>query len=148
MYTFLSKNGQFLSFGVGILIVVIFLLQMFGGEATADNSGLGFGFMCSLGLILVGALAASGFAVFQNLTNVKGLIPAAIAFIATVFLMIKSFSFLFGDPTTEVVREEVFKGLTEGELSFVSLAVNVGIGMALLTLAIFIISLILNFFKG
>ncbi len=147
MYNLLMKNGQVMAFGLGVLVVLIFLFMMFGGDPTADNSGLAFGIIATLFFICICALAASGFAVFQNIGNVKGLIPSVFALLITLYILFQFGSFIFGEQV-EVAREEVFKGLTAGELSFVTMAVNVGLIMLALTFLTFVVSLVVDFFKG
>ena len=97
MYTFLNKYGQALAFGIGVLVVVIFLVSIFSEDATTlealtsdtvkgpekyATSAFDFGLYASIGLVIVAFIAAILFGLFQVATNpggsLKGLIGAAI----------------------------------------------------------------------
>ena len=147
MYNLLMKNGQVMAFGLGVVVVLIFLFQMFGGTPDANNPGLTFGIIASMFFICVCALAASGFAVFQNLGNIKMLIPSILALLATLFVLFQFGSFAFGEAAVET-KNLLGNGLTAGENSFVSAGVAVGLGALVLTFLALVVSLVMDFFKG
>ena len=149
MYNLLMKNGQVMAFGLGVLVVLIFLFQMFGGTPDANNSGLSFGISASMFFIVFCAIAAAGFAVYQNLGNVKGLIPSVIALLGTLFVLFRFANFVFGKAAEVVANDELLaNGLTAGEDSFVSTGVSIGLGMFALAGLAFVVSLVMDFFKG
>jgi len=148
MYNLLMKNGQVMAFGLGVIVVLVFLFQMFGGTPDADNAGLSFGISASMFFIVVCALAASGFAVFQNLGNIKGLIVSVIALLATVFVLFQFAGFLTSTGAVDVAKDTLANGLTATEDSFVQTGVGIGLGMLALTFLAFIVSLVMDFFKG
>ena len=119
------KNGQVMAFGLGVAVVLIFLFMMFGGTPDADNAGLTFGLMASMLFIFFCAIAAAGFAVYQNLGNVKGLIPSVLALLAVGAGIFKFIGFI-NETTAAVVEKSnlLENGLTAGEDSFVGLGVT------------------------
>lgn len=143
------KNGQVMAFGLGVAVVLIFLFMMFGGTPDADNAGLTFGLMASMLFIFFCAIAAAGFAVYQNLGNVKGLIPSVLALLAVGAGIFKFIGFITEttatvvDPTTLLAN-----GLTAGEDSFVGIGVTIGLAAMAITFLVLIVSLVMDFFKG
>jgi len=135
MYNLLMKNGQVMAFGLGVACVLIFLFMMFGGTPDADNAGLTFGLMASMFFIFFCAIAAAGFAVYQNLGNVKGLIPSVLALLAVGAAIFKFIGFIT-QTTATVVEKSTDIGMM------------IGIGMLALATLIWIISLVMDFFKG
>lgn len=143
------KNGQVMAFGLGLAVVLIFLFLMFGGTPDANNAGLSFGLIASFFFIGFCALAAAGFAVFQNLGNVKGLIPAILALVGVGIALFKFAGFIT-QSTATVVNESTLlsNGLTAGEDSLVGIGVTVGLAAMAITFLVLIISLVMDFFKG
>ncbi len=149
MYNLLMKNGQVMAFGLGVAVVLIFLFMMFGGTPDADNSGLAFGLVASMVFIGICAMAAAGFAVYQNLGNVKGLIPSALALVAVVAGIVKFIGFIQETTATVVDPTTLLEnGLTAGEDSLVGIGVTLGLAAMALTFLVLIVSLVMDFFKG
>jgi len=82
MYAFLNKYGQALAFGIGVLVVAIFLISIFSADAAVfdtlqgDNRSyetdiFNFGMYASIGLIIVAFAAALLFGVVQFASNPK-----------------------------------------------------------------------------
>ena len=149
MYNLLMKNGQVMAFGLGVAVVLIFLFMMFGGVPDENNAGLGFGLIASFVFIGVCALAAAGFAVYQNLGNIKGLIPSALALVAVIAGIVKFIGFIQQTTVAVVDKTTLLEnGLTSGEDSLVGIGVTIGLAAMALTFLVLIVSLVMDFFKG
>jgi cation transport ATPase len=82
MYKFLTKNGQTISFFVGLAITVIFLVIVFTGleefsmldpKTTARESNLfNFGITASVALIVICTIGMIAFILLNIVTNFKG----------------------------------------------------------------------------
>ena len=101
MYKFLTKNGQLLAFGLGVLLTAIFLIGVFSGLDSFNalpederissgifNSGLvfaiGLAILCAVGMVLFGI-----YQVGTNLKNsTKGLI--GVGAIILIFLITRA----------------------------------------------------------
>ncbi|MCB0649754.1 MAG: hypothetical protein KDC85_00610 [Saprospiraceae bacterium] len=120
MYNFLNKHGQTLAFGLGLVIILIFIINGFP-KASALESQLGmalsetkaedrvgmnffnFGLYASIALIAVAALAMLIFGVVQIATNFKSSIKGVVAFAALIVLFFVLKSTASGDATGSLV---------------------------------------------
>ena len=92
MYDFLNKYGQALAFGIGVLVVLIFLVSIFSEDPdtlsslTSDGvkgpekyatSAFDFGLYASIGLAVIAFIAAIVFGLVQVASNPKGSLKGA-----------------------------------------------------------------------
>ena len=98
MYQFLVKNGQRLAFGIGLLVTVIFLVNVLSGmeefSALPDDerstTGIfNFGLSGAIALAIIAAISMVLFGLYHILSNfrtsVKGLI--GVALLVVVFII-------------------------------------------------------------
>ena len=80
MYKLLTRHGQSMAFGLGVLVTVVFLASIFSGLETFDGlskedqyqtSIFNFGIYAAMGLAIIGAIAMLGFGVYQIATNFR-----------------------------------------------------------------------------
>ena len=101
MYKFLTKNGQLLAFGVGALLVIIFLVSAINGadgletlakgeewKSNAFNAGL----YAAIGLGILAALGMLVFGIIQVATNFRGSIKGIIGFAALLVILLVAMS--------------------------------------------------------
>lgn len=156
MYKFLTRNGQLLAFGLGVLITVVFLisvlpnLEEFNAQGVDEqkltnifNSGLA----SVIALTILGAAAAIVFGILQTFTNLKasmkGLIGVGILLV--VFFVAYAMSTPeTGGPLLETIREF---NITDGQSKFISGALLTTLILIGGAAAAFVISEIRNFFK-
>ena len=154
MYKFLAKNGQTIAFGLGALLIAIFLIQVLTGveafEALAKEEKGGtnifnFGLKGAGWLTFFCALFAVGFGVYQILTNLKGSVKGlvAIAVMVGVFFIAQSMA---GSDAAIQDTLDSFK-VTPGQSAFISGAITTALALAGLAAATFVLSEIRNFFK-
>lgn len=97
MYKFLTRNGQTVAFGVGLLIVLIAIALIIGGveefSAIPDDdlsryqtTIFNFGLYASIGLVILCFVAAVLFGVYQLATNPKGALKGIIGLAVVVLL--------------------------------------------------------------
>ena len=160
MYKFLTKNGQVLALGFGVLMVLIFLGSVLGGleefsameaEDIANNTrermGTGifnFGLMASIAMAILGAAVWLFFGLFQTVTNIKGSLKFIIGLAVLVVVFLVLYNSADGTTTDRWISDF---GVTEGISKFVSAALTTTIGLALLTVVIFVLGEVRNLFK-
>ncbi|MEL6718757.1 MAG: hypothetical protein AAFO82_13030 [Bacteroidota bacterium] len=157
MYQFLSKNGQTIAFGLGILLTAIFLISALGGIEQFDMLGkeeqyqttiFDSGFWSVIILTIICFAAAVLFGLGQMLGNFKGALKGiiGIAALAAIFFIIYSSV----DPTADsasVMKEVENFNVTDGQSKFISGALVTTIVLSLLALATFVVFEIINLFK-
>ncbi|MFT4665513.1 MAG: hypothetical protein ACI8YQ_004279 [Polaribacter sp.] len=141
MYNFLVKNGQLLSFGVGLLITIIYFVGAVGGDSP---DRFNFGLMTAIALSIICALFMVGFGLYQVASNPKGSLKGIITF----GLLIGLFAALYAtsDPTLSPATTKEF-GLSEGTSKMISGAMLTTLLLLGATCLAFILSEIRNFFK-
>ncbi|MEM1327834.1 MAG: hypothetical protein AAGI23_17875 [Bacteroidota bacterium] len=157
MYQFLSKNGQTLAFGLGILLTAIFLISAFSGigefnmlqeEQQWQTDIFNIGFYAAIALTIVCLIAAVLFGLAQMVGDIKGAIKgiAGIALILVVFFIIYSTV----DPSADsagVMKEVKEFGLEPGQSKFISAAIITTIALSLIALVTFVVFEVINLFK-
>jgi len=157
MYKFLSKNGQVIAFGIGVVITALFLVFIFSGlenfNALSDDERItsdifNFGIYAVIVLIVLCAIAAILFGIFQVVTNPKGSLKGliGIAALAAVFFIAYSMSTMPEPDTALAATKESFE-VTDGEFKFISGEILAALTLAGVAAAAFVISEIINFFK-
>ncbi len=163
MYAFLNKYGQALAFGIGVLVVAIFLISIFSGDpaemellnsesagAEKYNTGVfDFGIGISLVLTALAFIVALIFGVVQFAGDPKGSIKGLIGLAVLAIIVFVGYSSANGDiaaETPEIQRaiekfttsqETTFTG---GNLKFISgaiLAALIMIALSVLSLVVF-----------
>jgi len=163
MYAFLNKYGQALAFGIGVLITVIFLANIFTApEATFDQLMLennppekyetdifNFGIKISLALTALAFIVALVFGIVQFASNPKGSIKGLAGLIVLAVIVFIGYSSANGEIVQE--SDEIQKAIekfttsqettfTGGNLKFISgaiLAALIMIGLSIATLVVF-----------
>lgn len=155
MYAFLSKYGQMVAFGLGLLITIGFLASVFGGleKFTAlDDEGrkgttiFNFGLYAVMALSVIGVLVAFGFGLFQMATDPKGAVKgiAGIALIAALYFVGQS---LAGPDSQEIIATRSEFAVTDAQSKIINGSIIGGLILGGLTLAAFVGSEIRNLFK-
>ena len=161
MYNFLTKNGQSLAFGLGTIIVVLFLINIFTGlpsfealpEEQQDSTGIfNFGITGAITLVIIAALAMVLFGLFHVATNFKSSRKGIIGLVVLVGIFIAAYATDSGEVSSfikpAVEKFESTGGtITPNNLKFISGGMTtVGVLMGL-AVAAFVIAEIRNFFK-
>ena len=163
MYTFLNKYGQALAFGLGVLITIIFLANIFSApestfdmlnandktEETYATSIFNFGIGVALALTALAFVVALLFGLGSVATNPKGSVKGIIGIAILAIIVFIGYSTADGDLSAqsaeitnaidkfETSNETTFTG---GQLKFISgaiIAALVMIGLAILSLIVF-----------
>lgn len=159
MYNFLTKNGQFLAFGIGLLITIIFIFSIFSGledfnaygpkdEARFGTTIFNFGIGVTVAMVALAGIAMIIFILINTITSLtsggaKGMIGILIA--VAVFVV----CYLMATPLTDGALSEYTQkfNVSEGASRFISGAVNASVIMCLIALASFVLAEIRNLFK-
>ena len=164
MYAFLNKYGQALAFGIGVLVVVIFMVSIFGAPAeeisvlTNDQvkgpekyatSAFDFGITVSIVLIGLAFLAAIVFGIVQVASNPKGSLKGIIGALLLIVICFVCYSVAGNEISQEsaAIQNSITKFNTDqganfdgGTLKFISgsiIAALVLIGLSILSLIAF-----------
>ena len=164
MYAFLNKYGQALAFGIGVLVTVIFMVNIFSTDATVLESltndqvkgaekyatgAFDFGLYASMALIVVAFVAAIGFGLFQLASNPKGSLKGVIGAVLLIVICFVCYSVANNDVSQEsaAIQNSINKFNTDqganfdgGTLKFISgsiIASVVLIGLSILSLIAF-----------
>jgi len=159
MYKYLTKNGQILAFGFGILITVIYYviastgLEAFNAleEKARPSSEEGnifmFGLYAAVALLVIAAIAMLLFGLFQMATDWKGALKGIIAVVAIIAIFFIAYSMAQAAPPTSDVELYQRQGITDGISKYVSAAISSTGIIAAIAVASFVLSEIRNFFK-
>ena len=156
MYTFLTKYGQLVSLGIGVLIIVAFYLTAVSSLpegfdnmervdqfATAGNA-FNIGLAGAIALLVVAAAAWLLFSIFQVIKNPKGSIKSIIGFGALLVLFFVLYAMADGDVSSPLYEKF---GITPTQSKLISAGLSttyIALGAALLA---FVFSEVRNFFK-
>ena len=159
MYRFLTKNGQTLAFGLGAAVVVISLLIIFTNSgdfaAIADENNpnrydtgiFDFIMYASAALIVLCAIAAVLFGIYQVATNPKGAIKGLIGLALIVVLLVVLYS--TADPNLDMLAVQAKDGffVEPGESKFISGLIWTALAMAGGAVLALAVSEVISFFK-
>lgn len=158
MYTFLNKYGQALAFGIGVLIVILFLIPILTADASTldqlqgDNRSyetgiFNFGIWVSIILIGLAFVVAIVFGIMQMISNPKGSLKGLAGLAILVVIMLVGYSMASGEATDPEIVNAINKfetsqeaTLTPGNLKFISgsiITAVVMLGLAVLALVVF-----------
>ncbi|OAV44130.1 hypothetical protein [Lewinella sp. 4G2] len=167
MYAFLNKYGQALAFGIGVLVVLIFMVNIFTTDAAVltsltddsltgdaklaryNTSAFDFGLYASMALTGLAFIAAIIFGVGQVASNPKGSLKGIIGAVLLIVICFVCYSVANNDLTEEsaAIQNSINKFNTDqgadfdgGTLKFVSgsiIAAVVLVGLSILSLIVF-----------
>lgn len=157
MYKFLTKNGQTISFLVGLAITVIFLFIVFAGidefdmlgEDVQNQSNLfNFGIIAAQWMVYICGVGMILFVLLNIVTNIKGNIKLLIGLgVMLIIYFIMSSGATFeaeGTPIGDALKEYA---ITPGQNGFIVGGIWTAVILTIAAFASFIILEILNFFK-
>lgn len=161
MYKFLTKNGQTLAFGLGLLITVIFLLIVFVGasefaalpvEEQRQTGIFDFGLVSSIALVIITVIALLFFGVAEIFSNFKSSAKGLIGFGILLVVFLIAFSTSSGEPTPYIKGAidkwmETGSEITSGNLKFISGGITTALVMVIAAAVAFVFSEVRNFFK-
>jgi len=156
MYKLLTKHGQMLAFGLGVLISAIFLISVFSGleefnslgkEAKYETTIFNFGIMAVRALVILTFIMMIAFGLYHVLTNLKGSIKGILGFVA--LLAIFGISYATATSETSELFTTLFEkfNVTDGNSKFITAAINTGLALCGIAGLSFVISEVRNFFK-
>lgn len=162
MYSFLTKRGQTLAFGLGALIVIVFLAMVIPNsdgftdlprEQQYETDMFNFGLWMAVILTIVAVIAMVGFGLFQVARNPKRSMKGIIGFAALIAVFMIAYFATSTDVSPAIAEAiEKFRVAQESEIGDTQLRfISGGITTALVLLAVaflaFIVAEIINFFK-
>jgi hypothetical protein len=158
MYKFLTKNGQTISFFVGLAITVIFLLIVFSGlnefsmldpKTTARESDLfNFGINAAVALIVICTIGMIAFILLNIVTNFKGNIRLLIGVGVVLVLFGIMYSGAAYEPEGSFLGDLLIKNnITDGQNGFIVGGLWTAVILTVVAFISFIVLEILNFFK-
>lgn len=161
MYKFLTKNGQALAFGLGVLITVIFLISVVSnmGEFTAmakedqaQTSIFNVGLVGAIILAIIAALGMFAFGIFQIFGNMKGSMKGIIGVAILVVIFFVSYSMASEEPTAYVqgaIDKFEASGATfdPSTLKFIGGGIGTTVALVVIAAIAFVVSEITNLFK-
>ncbi|MBX2814758.1 MAG: hypothetical protein KTR24_02125 [Saprospiraceae bacterium] len=156
MYKLFTKHGQLFAFGIALLVIVLFLVQVLGGidgfnglakEDRGSTTIFDMGLQLTIGLLIICAVVAVLFGIYQMVTNPKAAIKgiAALVILGVLFFALYSSS---EAETTGIVGNaaEEFK-VSDGSSKIISAGLKSTLILAGLAAAAFVVSEVRNFFK-
>jgi hypothetical protein len=161
MYKFLTKNGQTLAFGLGVLITVIFLGMVLAnvGEFTAlpeeeqEYTGIfNFGLIGAIVLAVFASAAMVFFGLFHVVADFKGSIKGILGFavLLVVFLIAYSTASTEASPYIQGAIDNFEKGGAEfsgQNLKFISGGITTTLVLVAVAALAFVVSEVTNLFK-
>jgi len=156
MYTFLTRNGQTIGFGIGLLLTIIMMVAILSGvddftaipeedmsryQTTIFNAGLYF----AIGLIILAAVAALLFGLFQFATDFKGALKGLLGLAAVVAIFFIIYS--TADPDAAMLERLSDFVVTPGQSKMITGAIWTALILAGTAIAALVISEIINFFR-
>ncbi|MCO6476930.1 MAG: hypothetical protein J5I94_09945 [Phaeodactylibacter sp.] len=161
MYKFLTKHGQALAFGLGVLITVIFLGMVLSGvgefsalpeEEQDQTSIFNFGLAGAIALAVIAALAMLAFGLFQMVSNFRSSLKGIIGFAILLVIFFVTYSTASGEPSPFIQGaidkfEEGGAVFTSNNLKFISGGISTAVALVAIAAAAFIFAEIRNLFK-
>ena len=156
MYKILTKHGQLAAFGLGLLVIIIFLIGVLSGiegfdalskEDQYQSTIFDLGLKLTLVLFVICAIAAVLFAIYQMITNPKGAMKGIVALVVLGVLFAVLYSMSVAETTGPIADSVEEFGLTEGQSKFVSAGIKSTLLLGGVAVAAFIVSEIRNLFK-
>ncbi len=156
MYHFLNKFGQGLAFGLGALIVVVFLFSMSSDagkgiltpETVSQSGATGIGGIVVIALI---AIAITAMLVFSIINNLHRPIVAGISGLLTLGWLYAFFAIIVPslfNPLVESDEPLLANGLTAAQDSIVTMGITLTLGLIGLAVLSLFGSLLYNLIRG
>jgi len=156
MYKLLAKRGQLFAFLLGLIVIAIMLLSVFGGigewnglqeEAQKETSIFNFGLQASIGMTLFGAFLFFVTIIVGLITNPKGSLKMIIAF-AIIGII---FAIFYGTAVAEssgIVKAAVDQfGLNDGSSKIITAGIKTTGLLVVIAFVTFVLTEIWNLFK-
>lgn len=156
MYTFLTRNGQTIAFGIGLVISVLMLLLIFGGVgefesipdddlSRYDTTIFNFGLYAAIGLVILCLIAAVLFGIYQLATNPKGAIKAIAGLAAVLILFFILYS--TADADVDMLDRLSDFSVSPGQSQFITGAIWTALILAAAGILATVVGEVVNFFK-
>ena len=156
MYKFFTKNGQTIGFGLGLVLVIIMMLSIFGGveefSSYAEDdlqryqtSIFNAGMYAAIGLVILAAAAALIFGLVQLAGDPKGAIKGIgglIVVIAIFFIIYSS-----ADPDSAMLARLSDFSVTDGQSKMITGAIWTALILAGIAVVSTAVSEVANFFR-
>ena len=161
MYKFLTKNGQTLAFGLGVLVTVIFLITVVSNmgefsvmekEQQAQTSIFDTGLYGAIILTIVAAFAMLAFGIIQVASDFKGSIKGILGFAVLLIIFFVAYSTADTEPSAYIQGsinkfEQGGAVFTDNNMRFISGGITTTLILIVVAAVAFIISEVSNFFK-
>lgn len=165
MYQFLTKNGQALAFGLGLVLIVLFLLfalptageyqfDTMENEQIREVSIFNFGLWSAIILTVIAAAAMIIFGVAQVASNFKKSFVGILGFLALLVIFFIGYSISDGEPETARLAAAIQNfetsqqtDLTPGNLKFISGGIITSLVLMGLAVIALVVTGVINFFK-
>ena len=156
MYKILLKHGQLAAFGLGLLVIIIFLVSVLSGidgfnalskEDQYTSTIFDMGIRLTVILLIICAAIALIFALYQTVTNPKAALKGIIALVVLVIIFIVLYSMSVAETTGPVAESVQEFGLTENQSRLVSAGIKATLLLGGLAIAAFVVSEVRNLFK-
>ncbi|MDH3651706.1 MAG: hypothetical protein OEQ53_18625 [Saprospiraceae bacterium] len=156
MYKVLTKHGQLIAFGTGVVVIVLFLGSVIGGldgfnalskDDQVTTSIFDLGLKATIALLVICAIIALLFGLYQMVTNPKGAIKGIIGLAVLVIVFVILYSMSVPETTGIVGQAAANFDVSEGQSKMISAALKSTLLLAGLAALTFVGSEIRNFFK-
>ncbi len=159
MYKFLTKNGQLVAFGLGLVLVLVFYLIATSGmeafDAVPEKERPGseegniflFGLYAAVFLMVLCWAGIIIFGLIQTATNLKAAKNSLIGLVVIGIIFFATYS--MANPADDAPIQDVIQQfeISEGVSKYISAAISTTGILALLAVVSFVFSEIRNFFK-
>lgn len=161
MYKFLTKNGQTLAFGLGVLVTVIFLITVVSNmgefsvmekEQQAQTSIFDTGLYGAIIFTIIAAFAMLAFGIIQVASDFKGSIKGILGFAVLLIIFFVAYSTADTEPSAYIQGainkfEQGGAVFTDNNMRFISGGITTTLILIVVAAVAFIISEVSNFFK-
>jgi membrane protease YdiL (CAAX protease family) len=157
MYKFLTKNGQALAFGLGIIIAALFLITATSNlgsfnslpdEEKFTTSIFDLGLMGAIALIIIALILTILFAIFQTATNFRSSIFGILGLVAIVVIFFIAYSSASSEATGSIAEAaDKAGGVSPNELKIIGGGITTALVLAGIAVVSIVITEIINLFK-
>ncbi len=156
MYNILTKHGQLIAFAIGLIVIVAFFLGVFGGldgfnALTKEDKGtttiFDTGLYLTIALLILCAVAAVLFGIYQMVTNPKGAIKGIIGLVVLGVIFAALYSMSPAETSGPVGRAVEKFNVSDSESKIISAGIKSTLILGGLAALAFVVSEIRNFFK-
>ena len=156
MYKFLTKNGQLLAFGLGVLVTIVFLLVIFAGlsdfnmlskEEQFQSSIFNFGLSAAIALTVLAAVAAIAWGIFQMVTNPKGSLKGLVGVGALVVVFLIFYALASPETAGPVKKVLLDFNVSDNQSKLISGSLYTALVLGIGDAVAFVVSEVINLFK-